>query len=385
MPTQSPVDPYQFAQPARVGYDYFTPSPPSPANNPLAATQSGGVASFAPNPVQNPVNPTSTAAQMTVAPPTSDPYNGQSPVQMPWMVGQNLPNGNNAPYANPVGSQDGINANWAFLTSTKYNPQTNANLQATYEEQLRQFAANGNRRWVGTVDNGHWDTTPPPPPIFTSTDYNENLNWTNANTPGQPGYAQADPSFLNPYVNQDPIYAGTLTPWTTANTNLAKVYEDALPNAGKPQTVTNPGGLLPSEQGFSANEVYAGQPGSQINPRQNPVYDFPGAVNPTGFQYAVNPIVADSQTGSTPLPTNPAAGGLGGDITSIADLLAGLIGLGGGSGQNASPFFNNNRSLFYPNTNRGEVASQTPNPLQGRGTYGGINVAQLLAQLFGSR
>jgi len=134
----------------------------------------------------------------------------------------------------------------------------NDNLYRNYQEQLNQYRLNGGKRWVGGPTDGHWITDPPVPPIYTSTDYNDILRFTNQNTPGQPEYGETTPEFLCPYLQQDASYAGTLTPFSTANTNFSAAYENMLPNTGKPATITNPNGLLPSQRGFSPNVVYAG-------------------------------------------------------------------------------------------------------------------------------
>lgn len=79
-----------------------------------------------------------------------------------------------------------------------------------------------------------------------------------------------------------------------------------------------------------------------------------------------------------------------GNMSGLGQFLA-LMALmnGGGQGRPASPFFNNQRSLFYPTTNRSDAASQLnnsayPGGSQSQSQTGGNNVMMaLLAALLG--
>jgi hypothetical protein len=283
---------------------------------------------------------------------------------------QVTPPGYTGPSARPnwsPGSNDSINKMWAYDVATNYNPTMNNNLMHNYNLQKEAYELNGGRRWVGDNVNGRWITDAPVAPIFTSTDFDQNLDWTNQNTPGQPQYGQSNPDFMRPYMQQDASYAGTLTPWTSANTNLSAAHTSMIPDAGKPNTVNFPNGIAPGS-GMNAYNMMGVSPTQEVF--ANGGNRFSGGNAPA--QYSTPPQgggqTAGSQGGQN--ANNP--------LLSILSLL-----LGGGQKQ-PSPFFNNQRSLFYPNTSRGDMASQALNNNGGSaGSSSGNPLLTILQALLG--
>ena len=261
------------------------------------------------------------------------------------------------------GTQAGINAAWAYDVATKYNPQTNANLKYDYEQQLDQYQRNGNRVW--DWQNGGWLNQAPVAPIYLSTDYDQNLLWTNQNTPGEAGYGQANPDFMRPFTQQNKMYAGTLAPWTSANTNLNYANTAMLPDMGKPATVNFPNGIAPGSgqnaynmMGVSPTEVVHASGGRQF-PNAPTAAERAAMGAPQGGQPVANPGPSGvGGSGQTP-QGNTATG------NNMAPLMA-LLSLLFGGGQaptqpsRQTPFFNNNRSMYYPNTSRSSAPQSTP-------------------------
>jgi hypothetical protein len=280
----------------------------------------------------------------------------------------------NAPGVRPSamgGTQAGINQAWAYDVATKYNPQTNANLQYDYQQQLDQYQRNGNRVWDWGNPAGGWIDQAPVAPIYLSTDYQANLDWTNQNTPGELEYGQANPDFMRPFTQQNKMYAGTLTPWSTQNTNLNYANTAMLPDTGKTPTINFPNGIAPGSgqnaynmMGVSPTEqVFAGNGGRSFPnaPTQpNPFAKGMTGVSQNGAQ-APN-IAPGGVAGNGQAPGQQGQGGQAG-LLALLSLL-----FGGGAGQQQpnrqSPFFNNNRSQYYPNTGGPQTApAQNPNDL----------------------
>jgi hypothetical protein len=124
----------------------------------------------------------------------------------------------------------------------------------------------------------------------------------------------------------------------------------------------------------------------------------PGQVAATGF---VRPGTTLQNTGNNLAPsTLPAGFGQGGQaaqngsmsgLANMASLMSLLSLLGAGQPQQAqSPFFNNQRSLFYPNTSTGDSVTSAFNQLYGgqapSQAQGSTNpILQLLTTLLGGK
>lgn len=327
-----------------------TPQPPRPAYQP-PAVQSPTPATPAYQPPAS-ATPNLTGQSGTVAPPT--------PTNVP----------STAPAWSP-GNAYSTNAAWAYRVANEYNPTMNQNLMDNYNTQLDNYKLNGNKRWVGDNINGHWITDAPVAPIFTNVDYNDQFNYANENMPGMREYggtSQGNTGFLDAYTKQDPSYNGTLTPFTTMNTNLNPGYSQMIPNTGRVNTVTNPQGMTPSQlaaTGFVQPGTYLANTGNNLAPSQF------GQPAPGGQQ--------QSQNGNMSGLAN---------MTSLMSLLA-LLG-GAPQGQGQSPFFNNQRSLFYPNTSTGDSVTQAFNNMYGgqapNQAQGSTNpIIQLLTTLLGGK
>lgn len=264
------------------------------------------------------------------------------------------------------GNAYSTNAIWANRVANEYNPIMNQNLMDNYNQQLENYKLNGNKRWVGGQLDGHWVTDAPVAPIFTNVDYNQQFQYANENMPGMKEYggtSQQNNGFLDAYTKQDPSYWGTLPQFNTQNTNLNPGYTAGIPNTGYVNTVTNPGGKSPSQVAATGFV----QPGTTL--QQNPI--------------------AAAQSGAAPFSTtgNGSMSGLA-NMTSLMSLLA-LLG-GGQPKAEGSPFFNNQRALFYPNTSVGDNVTSAYNNLYGGAApnqaQGSMNpVLQLLTALLGGK
>jgi hypothetical protein len=309
---------------------------------------------------------------------------GQAPAPVPPAPSFSAQSGNpgiappaptNLPQTPPAwvpGNAYSTNAIWANRVATEYNPIMNQNLMDNYNQQLANYAQNGNKRWVGGTDTGHWITDAPVAPIFTNTDYNDQFQYANENLPGLKEYggtSMGSNGFLDAYTKQDPSYFGTLPQFTTQNTNLNPGYTSMIPNTGFVPTVTNPNGMSPGQvagTGFI-------RPGTTLNNQ--------GAT----LTQPQNPLGQSGQLGQLG-QSNGSMSGLA-NMTSLLSLLALL---GGQPQQAASPFFNNQRSLFYPNTSQGDAATSAFNQLYGgqgpSQAQGSTNpILQLLTQLLASK
>ena len=320
----------------------------------FASTASAARPAYQPSAVTSPTPATpayqapavSTTAQAPTAPP--------APTNIP----------TTAPAWSP-GNAYSTNAIWANRVATEYNPIMNDNLKANYDQQLANYAANGNKRWVGGQFDGHWTTDPPVAPIYTNTDYNQQFQYANENMPGMKEYggtSQSNNGFLDAYTKQDPSYWGTLPQFTTQNTNLNPGYTSQLPNTGLVSTINNPGGMSP--QALAATGFV--QPGTTL--QQNPI--------------------AAAQSGAAPFSVT-GNGSMSG-LANMSSLMSLLALLGQGSPQKENPFFNNQRSLFYPNTSKGDSVTSAYNQLYGGAApsqaQGSMNpIITLLAALLGGK
>lgn len=152
------------------------------------------------------------------------------------------------------------------------------------------------------------------------------------------------------------------------------------------------------------NHVYANTPGFE-GMGSDAGYDYTPYLNsPAGFKALQQSPTAGPQLAPTqlapqqvPPPTNPAAQtpaqnplGQQGSMSGLGQFLALMALMSGGNGRPASPFFNNNRSLFYPTTNRSTVAASAANQAYPGGSAqqstGGANpILALLAALLGGQ
>lgn len=362
-------------------------NPQNPINPPAYfATDAQGTAAAPPAwsgtgyiPYVPPVTPSATQNQQYTPPNISVPQ-VNAPAQRP---------------AGVMGNQEALNKQWAWDITTRYNPTTNNNLMANYQEQLNQYQLNGNKRWVGGVTDGHWTSEPPVPPIFVSTDFDQNFNMQNQNTPGMPQWGQANPSYLAPFTQQDPSYAGTLTPFTSANTNMNATYTSLLPDAGKPSTVNFPNGIAPGS-GQSSYNMMGLDPNAVVYNGLLPDGSAPRNTAPAGTNFAPN-LGTIAPTGNpppqqqqmqTPPPTagsgnaqNPAPTQQPTQNNSQNNQLLTLLALLLGQGQKApSPFWNDNRQKLYTNPGgnlmAGTSQTQTQNPANQA-------LLTLLSQIFG--
>jgi hypothetical protein len=306
------------------------------------------------------VPPVGTTPQANSAPQISGPPAPNAPGTRPSAMG---------------GSQAGINSAWAYDVATRYNPTTNSNLQYNYQQQLDQYQRNGNRTW--DWQKGVWTNNAPVAPIYLSTDYDQNLQWTNQNTPGEAEYGQVNPDFMRPFTQQDASYAGTLTPWSTRNTGLNAGNTAMLPDLGKPATINFPNGIAPGS-GQNAYNMMGVSPTQEVFANGDNYFpNAPKQPNPfangiSGLTQGGQPVPPGQPQGQGGVSSQgwsvPGAGPGSGISSSVSSMgqgnQAGLLSLlallfGGGAGQQQSrqsPFFNNNRSQYYPNTGGPQTA-----------------------------